>query len=134
MKCKRIRLFVSKGWTFIVCSLSVAVLALMGACRSKKVTDTVQETGNDDVLKESGILGRTGDNLSPTLALPGDSKAVLKMIEESNTLKDELSGRMRSVVYGPPEVMQRRAAENAVLRHKVDSLDTEINKSRQSRK
>lgn len=130
MKFKRVRLFVSKGWTLLVCSVSVAVLALMSACRSKKVTDTASASVQDAEVSES-VSANTLKGLSPSLAMPGDSKDVVRMVEESNALKDELSGRMRSVVYGPPEMMQRRADENAKLRSKIDSLDVEIRKARQ---
>lgn len=65
------------------------------------------------------------------IVLPGDSKAVKDMIRESNTLKETLSRNMNAVIYGPPEVLQRRAAEDAQLRHQIDSIDNEINKARQ---
>lgn len=52
------------------------------------------------------------------------------MVEEMNTIKDELNKRMNSVIYGTPEVMKRRAKENDAMRHKIDSLQNEITKAR----
>ena len=38
MAYRKLRIVLSKGWTLLVCSFSVAVLALTGSCRSKKVS------------------------------------------------------------------------------------------------
>lgn len=131
---RKFRIAFSKGWTLLLCSFSVAVLALATSCRSKKVTKAAEENPVEDttseVVDEPGTTRAGGGELVPTLVLPSDSKAVRDMIEQSNDLKETLSKRMNSVIYGPPEVMQRRAAENAEMRHKIDSLDTEINKAR----
>ena len=131
MKFRKIRLFVSKGWTVIVCSFSVAVLALMSSCRSKKVDKApdVPDDNPSDEIMEGTVISRTS-GLNPMIALPSDSKAVRDMIEESNALKETLGRWMKSVVYGPPEVMERRAAENAEMRHKIDSIDARIRKER----
>ncbi len=131
MKFRKIKLFVSKGWTLIICSFSVAVLALMSSCRSKKVDkapDVPDEDPSEEIMEES-VISRTS-GLNPMIALPSDSKAVRDMIEESNALKETLGRWMNSVVYGPPEVMERRAAENAEMRHKIDSIDARIRKER----
>jgi len=121
----------SKGWTLLVCSVSVAVIALMGSCRSKKATKTQEPVLNDDQPSEEVVEPRSGNDLSPTLTLPGDSKEVKEMIQQVNSLKDELSGRMNSVIYGTPEIMQRRAEENRLMRNQIDSLNNEIQKARQ---
>ena len=42
MAYRKFRIVLSKGWTYMICSLSVAVLALVG-CRSKKVAQQQQE-------------------------------------------------------------------------------------------
>ena len=68
--------------------------------------------------------------MAPMVTLPSDSKEVKDMIRQVNSLKDELSGRMNSVIYGPPELMQRRALENREMRARIDSLSNEINKAR----
>ena len=52
------------------------------------------------------------------------------MIKQVNSLKKDLSDRMNSVIYGTPEVMQRRAQENRAMRARIDSLDNVINKAR----
>jgi len=133
MAYKRFRIVLSKGWTLLVCSFSVAVIALMGSCRSKKINKqaepepSVQEPSQDT---EDDNIRRQNDNLAPMLTLPGDSKHVKEMIDQVNSLKKELSGRMNTVIYGPPEVMQRRARENRDMRARIDSLSTEINKAR----
>ena len=132
MKFRKIKLFVSKGWALLVCSFSVAVLALMSSCRSKKV-DKVPDVPDDDSseeVMEGYSINRMGEGLTPMVALPGDSKAVKDMIQESNALKETLGRRMNSVIYGPPEVMVRRAAENDEMRHKIDSIDARIRKER----
>ena len=132
MKFRKIKLFVSKGWTLIICSFSVAVLALMSSCRSKKVDkapDVPDEDSSEEVM-EGYSINRMGEGLTPMVALPGDSKAVKDMIQESNALKETLGRRMNSVIYGPPEVMVRRAAENDEMRHKIDSIDARIRKER----
>ena len=131
MKFRKIKLFVSKGWTLIICSFSVAVLALMSSCRSKKV-DKAPDVPDDDSSEEimEGTVISRMSGLNPMISLPSDSKAVRDMIEESNALKETLGRRMNSVVYGPPEVMERRAAENAEMRHKIDSIDARIRKER----
>lgn len=128
MAYKRFRIVLSKGWTLLVCSLSVAILALMSSCRSKKVNKTaepepVEEETNDE---NSGSV----NDYTPMAVLPGDSKEVKAKIDEINTLKDELNARMNVVVYGPPEVMERRAQENREMRVKIDNLSREINDSR----
>lgn len=133
MAYRKFRIILSKGWTLLVCSFSVAVLALTGSCRSKKVSKVPEliddPKASDEVVNDYA----NSDNLSPMASLPGDSQHVKDMIKESNALKEEMSNRMRSVIYGPPEVMQRRAAENQAMRNKIDSLDTEINKARQKK-
>ncbi|MBP5646637.1 MAG: hypothetical protein J6X21_04480 [Bacteroidaceae bacterium] len=131
MAYKRFRIFVSKGWTLLVCSLSIAVLALMSSCRSKKLNksaepDPAQEEQTDQDADNPGSV----NDYTPMATLPGDSKEVRKKIEEVNTLKDELSTRMNTVIYGPPAVMERRARENSEMREKIDRLSKEINDSR----
>ena len=132
MKFRKIKLFVSKGWALLVCSFSVAVLALMSSCRSKKVDkapDVPDEDSSEEVM-EGYSINRMGEGLTPMVALPGDSKAVKDMIQKSNTLKETLGRRMNSVIYGPPEMMERRAVENDEMRHKIDSIDARIRKER----
>ena len=78
MKFRKIKLFVSKGWALLVCSFSVAVLALMSSCRSKKVDkapDVPDEDSSEEVM-EGYSINRMGEGLTPMVALPGDSKAV----------------------------------------------------------
>ncbi|MBR5159581.1 MAG: hypothetical protein IKW84_08380 [Bacteroidaceae bacterium] len=133
MAYKRFRIVLSKGWTLLVCTFSVAVLALTVSCRSKKVNKQAEpEPSGDEPPREAEDVNirRSADDLAPMLTLPGDSKEVKDMINQVNSLKDELSGRMSSVIYGPPEVMQRRAQENRDMRARIDSLSNEINKAR----
>lgn len=130
------RIVISKGWSLLICSLSVALVALMSSCRSKKVNkapevEEAQEENTAQTVSQEYVNNRAGRNLSPMLELPGDSKAVKEMIQESNALKETLSRSMNSVVYGPPEVLERHAAENAKMRHQIDSIDNEIMKARQ---
>lgn len=134
MAYKKFRVVLSKGWTLIICSVSVAVLALLGSCRSKKVNKadepvSDEEQPGEEVVEE--VVTRSDKSQVPILILPSDSKEVKEMIEQVNSLKKELSDRMNSVIYGTPEVMQRRSEENVLLKHKIDSLDTEIKKARQ---
>ena len=131
MAYKRFRIVLSKGWTLLVCSLSVAVLALMSSCRSKKLNksaepDPAQEEQTDQDADNPGSV----NDYTPMATLPGDSKEVRKKIEEVNTLKDELSTRMNTVIYGPHAEMERRARENSEMREKIDRLSKEINDSR----
>lgn len=133
MAYRKFRIILSKGWTLLVCSFSVAVLALTGSCRSKKVSKAPEPIDDPKASDEVVNDYANSDNLSPMASLPGDSQYVKDMIKESNALREEMSNRMRSVIYGPPEVMQRRAAENQAMRNKIDSLDTEINKARQKK-
>ena len=133
MAYKRFRIALSKGWTLIVCSFTVAILAITG-CRSKKVNKTAQEDPAyeaplEEALDESDI-SRSRTDMTPIVELSGDSKETKAMIQQVNTLKKELSDRMNSVIYGPPEVMQRRAEENRQMRAQIDSLSNEINKAR----
>ena len=119
----------------MVCSLSIAVLTLMGSCRSKKALKTPepvpdQEQPAEEVVDEY-VTTRSGDAQKPAVVLPSDSKKVKEMVQEVNALKNELSDRMNTIIYGTPEVMQRRADENRALRHQIDSLDNEIKKARQ---
>lgn len=133
MAYKRFRIALSRGWTLIVCSLSVLVLTITG-CRSKKVNKAVQEDFADDAplqeASDESDIARSRTDMAPIIVLPGDSKETKAMIDQVNSLKDELSGRMNSVIYGPPEVMQRRAEENRQMRAQIDSLSNEINKAR----
>lgn len=126
-----LRIMLCKGWTYIICSLSVALLTLV-SCRSKKVTKTPDETGQSrdpaEVVDEY-MTTRAG-NLAKTPVMPGDSREVQDMIRQVNSLKKDLSDRMNSVIYGTPEMMQRRAQENRVMRARIDSIDNLINKTR----
>ena len=135
MRYIEFRIVLSKGWTLIVCSVSVVVLALMGSCRSKKVNKTDEPLPDEaepaEEVVDEYVSTRSVHTQTPVLVLPSDSKNVKDMIEQVNELKQELSDRMNSIIYGTPEVMQRRADENNVLRHKIDSLDNEIKKARQ---
>lgn len=133
MAYRKLRIVLSKGWTLLVCSFSVAVLALTGSCRSKKVSKAPEPIYDPKAPDEVVDEYTNSNNLSPMASLPGDSQKVKDMIRESNALKEEMSNRMRSVIYGPPEVMQRRAAENQAMRNKIDSLDVEISKARQKK-
>lgn len=116
----------------IVCSLSVVALTITG-CRSKKVNKTAQEDLSEAPLQEElddQAASSSRTDMAPIVVLPGDSKETKAMIEQVNSLKQTLSGRMNSVIYGPPEVMQRRAEENRQMRAQIDSLSNEINKAR----
>ena len=132
MSYKRFRIALSRGWTMIVCSLSVVALTITG-CRSKKVNKTAQEDLSEAPLQEElddQAASSSRTDMAPIVVLPGDSKETKAMIEQVNSLKQTLSGRMNSVIYGPPEVMQRRAEENRQMRAQIDSLSNEINKAR----
>ena len=133
MAYKRFRIVLSKGWTLLVCSLSVAAVALTVSCRSKKVNKPAEPEPADNQPSqntEGTLTRRLADDTAPMATLPGDSKEVKDMIEQVNSLKDELSVRMNSLIYGPPEVLQRRALENTEMRARIDSLSNEINKAR----
>ena len=134
MTYRKLKIYLSKGWTLTVCSLSVAVIALMGSCRSKKVNKTAEPDVTEDLSAQEVVdeyLTRgDGERLTPVRVMPGDSQRVQDLIRQTNSLKEEVSGRMRSVIYGTPEVMQRRAQENEAMRNRIDSLDNEINKAR----
>lgn len=133
MTYRKFRIALSKGWTLIVCSVSVAVLALAVSCRSKKATKA-QETADEEEAPEEVVdekaTTKASQDLTPMVELPSDSKAVREMIQEINSIKQTLSRRMNSVIYGTPEIMEQRAAENEQMRHKIDSLNTEIEKAR----
>ena len=130
MAYRKFRIALSKGWTYMICSLSVAVLALVG-CRSKKVAQQQQEPElPQDAADASDEYQTRANSLAQTLILPSDSKEVQAMIKQVNSLKKDLSDRMNSVIYGTPEVMQRRAQENRALRARIDSIDNVISKAR----
>ncbi|MBR6855913.1 MAG: hypothetical protein IKM90_00555 [Bacteroidaceae bacterium] len=130
MAYRKFRIVLSKGWTYMICSLSVAVLALVG-CRSKKVAQQQQEPElPQDAADASDEYQTRANSLAQTVILPSDSKEVQAMIKQVNSLKKDLSDRMNSVIYGTPEVMQRRAQENRALRARIDSLDNVISKAR----
>ena len=130
MAYRKFKIALSKGWTYMICSLSVAVLALVG-CRSKKVAQEQQEPElPQDAADASDEYQTRANSLAQTVILPSDSKEVQAMIKQVNSLKKDLSDRMNSVIYGTPEVMQRRAQENRALRARIDSLDNVISKAR----
>lgn len=130
MAYRKFRITLSKGWTYMICSLSVAVLALVG-CRSKKELQTQQKPEpSQDAADAFDEYQTRANSLAQTLILPSDSKEVQAMIKQVNSLKKDLSDRMNSVIYGTPEVMQRRAQENRAMRARIDSLDNVINKAR----
>ncbi|MBR3936915.1 MAG: hypothetical protein IKJ66_03165 [Bacteroidaceae bacterium] len=130
MAYRKFKIALSKGWTYMICSLSVAVLALVG-CRSKKELQTQQNPEpSQDAADTSDEYQTRANSLAQTLILPSDSKEVQAMIKQVNSLKKDLSDRMNSVIYGTPEVMQRRAQENRAMRARIDSLDNVINKAR----
>jgi len=135
MKYRKFRITLSKGWTLIVCSFSVMILALTGSCKSKKVSKSAESAESFDASAEEVVdefSSPNSDNtLSPILIMDSDSKEVREMINQVNALKKEMSDRMNSVIYGTPEVMQRRAEENRAMRHQIDSIDNEIRKARQ---
>ena len=130
MAYRKFKIALSKGWTYMICSLSVAVLALVG-CRSKKVAQQQQEPElPQDAADASDEYQTRANSLAQTVILPSDSKEVQAMIKQVNSLKKDLSDRMNSVIYGTPEVMQRRAQENRALRARIDSIDNVISKAR----
>ena len=130
MAYRKFKIALSKGWTYMICSLSVAVLALVG-CRSKKELQTQQKPEpSQDAADASDEYQTRANSLAQTLILPSDSKEVQAMIKQVNSLKKDLSDRMNSVIYVTPEVMQRRAQENRAMRARIDSLDNVINKAR----
>jgi hypothetical protein len=105
----------------------------MGSCRSKKINKSAEPEPSVDQSSQDTeeMNNRSSDNeLAPMVTLPGDSKEVKEMIKQVNSLKEELSGRMNTVIYGPPELMTRRALENSEMRARIDSLSNEINKAR----
>ena len=106
----------------------------MGSCRSKKVNKTAEPDVTEDQsaqeVVEEYLTRGDGERLTPVRVMPGDSQRVQDLIRQTNSLKEEVSGRMRSVIYGTPEIMQRRAQENEAMRNRIDSLDNEINKAR----
>ena len=105
MAYKRFSIILSKGWTLLVCLLSMVVVVC--SCRSKKV------------------------NKSEEPVQKVDAATLDKMMLRSDSLKRVLDNRSRALIYGTPEVMQRRAAENEAMRHEIDSLDNEIQKALQ---
>lgn len=108
-------------------------MTLASSCRSKKVTRNRQEAERPEDKTEIADVPaarRAGNNLTPSVIMPGDTPKIKDMIRESNELKETLSRRMNSVIYGSPEALRRRAAENAEMRHKIDSIDAEIGKAR----
>ena len=102
MAYRRFSIILSKGWTLLVCLFSVLIVVC--SCRSKKVSKT-----EEPVQKV-------------------DAATLDKMMLRSDSLKRVLDNRSRSLIYGTPEVMERRAAENEAMRHEIDSLDNEIQK------
>ena len=104
------RIILSRAWAVAVCSVGVALVALLGACRSKKAVATDREDVKVD-----------------------PQERIREMQIKSDSLKQELDRRSRALIYGPPEVMQRRADENRRMREQADSLDSEIDKLRKSR-
>ena len=131
MAYKRFRIVLSKGWTLLVCSLSVALLALMSSCRSKKVNKSAEpDPVEEELTDQDADIPGSSDDYTPMATLPGDSKEVKAKIEEINSLKSEMNARMNVVIYGPPDVMERRARENREMREKIDHLSKEVNDSR----
>ena len=115
----------------MVCSLSVALLALMSSCRSKKVSKAAEpDPVEEELTDQDADIPGSSDDYTPMATLPGDSKEVKAKIEEINSLKSEMNTRMNVVIYGPPEVMERRARENREMREKIDNLSKEVNDSR----
>jgi hypothetical protein len=104
MAYKRFRIVLSKGWTLLVCLVSVVVVVC--SCRSKKVNKS-----EEPVQQEA------------------DPVELDKMMLRSDSLKRVLDNRSRSLIYGTPDVMQRRAAENESMRREIDSIDNEIRKA-----
>ena len=133
MVYRKFRIVLSKGWTVLICSVSIAVLALMSSCRSKKVPKTAEAVEEEPQTEEVDDFSYNSTETgapAPVVALPGDSKEVKEMIQESNAIRNELTDRMNTVIYGTPEVMKRRAEENRIMREKIDSISIEINKAR----
>lgn len=115
MALKRIRIIASKMWTVTVCFFSVAVLSLFGSCRSKKVTKTPDVTETEQTVNARSVNAQT----------------VRDMEVRVESLKKELDNRSRALIYGPPEIMERRAEQNRQMRTEIDSLEREIRKYRQ---
>ena len=136
MTYRKFRIALSKGWTLLVCSLSVALLTLTGSCRSKKVAKTQEVKIDENKMKEiveDFNSKREESRMKPLVALSDDSQAVKEMIEQTNSLKESLTRRMNSVIYGPPEMLELRGRENNEMRRKIDSLDLKIRLERFSR-
>lgn len=136
MTYRKFKIALSKGWTLLVCSISVVVLTLTVSCRSKKVTKTPEVKIDENKMKEivEDFNSKRDENrMKPIVALSNDSQAVKEMIEQTNSLKETLSRRMNSVIYGAPEVLERRARENNEMRRQIDSIDLKIRLERFSR-
>jgi len=101
-------------WTVTVCFFSLAVLSLLGSCRSKKVTKTPDVTETEQTVNRSV-----------------NAQTVRDMEVRVESLKKELDNRSRALIYGPPEIMERRAEQNRQMRTEIDSLEREIRKYRQ---
>ena len=107
MVYRKFRIGLSKGWTLLVCLLTVVIVAC--SCRSKKVNKT-PEPEPDPAAK---------------------TQSVRQMQVRADSLRHVLDNRMQMVVYGPPEILQRRGEENRAMREEIDSLENEIKKARQ---
>lgn len=90
-----------------MCLLTVVIVAC--SCRSKKVNKTPE----------------------PEPAPAAKTQSVREMQIKVDSLRHDLDNRMQMVVYGPPEILQRRGEENKAMREEIDSLENEIKKARQ---
>jgi hypothetical protein len=104
MKTRRFWISLTKVWALAVCSVSVLTVTLLGSCRSKKT-----------VVADGSVVSSVDEQ-----------QRLRDMVIQSDSIRKVLDQRSRALMYGPPDLMERRAQENLRMRAQIDSLDAEI--------
>lgn len=124
MRYRKFRIILSKGWSLVLYLLSVGILTVTGACKSQH--KAVRKGKNVKVIENryDRIMALYGVE-PPSMRV--DRKSEIRRLQtEIDSLQKILDHRKGVVIYGPPEMMERRSRENAQISHDIDSMKLSI--------
>lgn len=100
---RRVEIIVSKVWMWLLCIVATVLIYSCGSSKSASRSGNVEEM--DDKQLE----------------------------QEVDRLKKIISRQNIMVIYGPPEMMERVARENDSIATRVEEMEAEIYRRRESR-
>lgn len=113
---KKVLVKLSKCWSAILCTVSVAILAIFGGCKSSE-----KAQGNDNPMPGQ-----------PPVETKAERNARIKTMQhEADSLRNVLFQRQHTVIYGSPEMLKQRGEQNSAMSARIRELEDEIEKLKQ---